>query len=189
MGFRTEDKLLMQAGVSRYHPLLVVIHWLMVPLILGNIAVGMLIFENMATTDPARPMLLRLHMASGLSIVLLLLVRFVTRLRTRKPPVPQSGALKWLAVGNHWALYLVTFAVTTTGLGTAQLAGIFPILEGKAVVLPNSFDAFPPFAGHVLFSSALLGLLVLHVAAAAWHGTVKRDSILPRMWFGARGND
>jgi len=175
----------MQAGVARYHPLLVVIHWLMVPLILGNIAVGMFIFENMASSDPARPLFLRLHMASGLSIVLLLILRFVTRLRTRKPPVPHNGALKWLAVGNHWALYLVTFAVMMTGLGTAQLAGIFPILEGKATVLPESFDAFPPFAGHVLFSSVLLGLLILHIAAAVWHGVVKGDNILPRMWFGA----
>lgn len=179
----------MSDRVDRYHPLLVGLHWLMVPLIIGNIIAGMLILENMANTDPAKPAILRLHMLSGIAIIALLAVRLVTRLRTTKPAVPNRGPLKWLAVGNHWALYVVTFAVVTTGLGTAQLGGLFPILEGKTVALPASFDAIPPFAGHILFSSTLLGLLVLHVVAAIWHRVAKRENILPRMWFGARARD
>jgi cytochrome b561 len=35
----------------------------------------------------------------------------------------------------------------------------------------------------------LLGLLALHVGAVVWHAIVKRENILPRMWFGARRGD
>lgn len=173
--------------VTRYHPLLVGLHWLLALAIIGNLAVGGLVLEEMANSDPAKPALLRLHMATGLAILALMVVRLVTRWRSRKPP-PVDGArsLRWLATANHWGLYLLTFAMVSTGLGTAQLAGLFPILEGKSVPLPASFDVVPPFAGHVLFASLLLGLLALHVAAALWHAFVKRDGIFGRMWFGAR---
>jgi cytochrome b561 len=82
-------------------------------------------------------------MGFGLSIGVLLLIRLIVRLRTTKPRIPNKGPLKGLAIGNHWALYLVLLAMVMTGLGTAQLAGLFPILEGKMVPLPTSYDADP----------------------------------------------
>lgn len=176
----------MATSVRRYHPLLVALHWLLAVAIVGNLAVGKLLLEDMANSDPAKPELLRLHMASGLVILVLMLVRLATRIATARPAVPQHGALKWLAVGNHWTLYAVTFVMLVTGLGTAQLGGLFPILQGLPAPLPASFEAIPPFAGHVLFSSVLLALLALHLAAVAWHLFVKRDDILARMWFGRR---
>lgn len=171
--------------VKRYHPLLVTLHWLLALAVIGNLAAGALVLDGMANSDPAKPAILRLHMASGLTILLLMVARLVTRWRTAKPPMPHTGPLRWLATANHWALYAFTFAMAMTGLGTAQLGGLFPILEGKSVALPASFEAIPPFAGHVLFSSVLLALIALHLAAVVWH-LVKRDNVLPRMWFGAR---
>jgi len=179
----------MPQPVVRYHPMLVALHWLVALAVIGNLAVGLLVLEGMANTDPAKPGWLRLHMASGIMIAVLLVIRLVTRLATAKPPVPNEGPLRWLAIGNHWALYLVTFAVAITGLGTAQLGGLFPILEGKSIALPQSFDAIPPFAGHALFSTVLLGLIALHFVAALWHAFAQRDNVLPRMWFGARRSD
>ena len=171
--------------VKRYHPALVVLHWLLALAIIGNLVAGKLILENMANSDPAKPEILRLHMASGLTILLLMVVRLVTRLRTAKPAVPHTGPLKFLSVANHWALYAFSFAMVITGLGTAQLGGLFPILQGQPVELPTDFKAIQPFAGHVLFSSVLLALIALHIAAVVWH-LVKRDNVLPRMWFGSR---
>lgn len=179
----------MRGRVGRYHPLLVALHWLLVPAVVGNLVLGALFLEGLANTDPSKFALLRLHMAIGLSVGLLLVLRLIVRLRTAKPVVPHAGGLKWLATGNHWALYAVLVATVMTGLGTAQLAGLFPILEGKTPPLPASFDAIAPFAGHKLFPTVLIGLLALHVAAVIWHAVAKRENILPRMWFGARRSD
>jgi cytochrome b561 len=175
----------MTASVKRYHPALVVLHWLLALAILGNLVAGKFILEGMANNDPAKPEFLRLHMASGLTILVLMVVRLVARVRTTKPAAPHAGPLKLLSVANHWALYAFSFAMLITGLGTAQLGGLFPILEGKPVELPADFDAIQPFAGHVLFSSVLIALIALHIGAVAWH-LIKRDNVLPRMWFGAR---
>ena len=172
-------------AVKRYHPMLVALHWLLALAILGNLVAGKFILEGMANSDPAKPEILRLHMASGLTILILMVVRLVTRVRTAKPPVPHQGPLKWLSVTNHWALYVFSFSMLVTGLGTAQLGGLFPILAGEPVILPANFETIQPFAGHVLFSSVLIALIALHLGAVGWH-LVKRDNVLPRMWFGAR---
>lgn len=176
----------MARSVRRYHPALVALHWLLAAAIMGNLAVGKLILEPMSNSDPAKTDMLQLHMISGLAILALLLVRLIVRLRSAKPVVPHVGPLKWLAIGNHWALYALSLAMVVTGLGTAQLGGLFPILQGRAITLPADFENIPPYAGHVLFSSVLLALIILHVAAVGWHLWMKRDNILPRMWFGAR---
>jgi cytochrome b561 len=176
----------MTGHVKRYHPALVVLHWLLALAILGNLAAGKLILEGMANTDPAKPEILRLHMASGLAILVLMVVRLLVRWRTATPAAPHAGPLKWLALANHWALYAFSVAMVVTGLGTAQLGGLFPILQGQLATLPASFDAIAPFAGHVLFSSVLLVLIALHIGAVGWHLWIKRDNVLPRMWFGAR---
>jgi len=173
--------------VARYHPLLVTLHWVLALAIIGNLAVGKLLLEGLANVDPAKPDLLRLHMASGLTILVLMVLRLVTRVRSRKPAsVNASGPLKWLATTSHWGLYLLTFAMLSTGLGMAQMGALFPILEGKSVTLPSSFSQLAPHAGHVLFSSLLLALIALHSIAALWHAFGKRDKIFSRMWYGAR---
>jgi len=173
--------------VTRYHPLLVALHWVLALAIIGNLAAGKLLLEGLSNADPAKLDLLRLHMASGLTILILMVARLITRLRSRKPaPANPSGPLKWLATISHWGLYLLTFAMVSTGLGMAQMGALFPILEGKPVPLPSSFDTLPPHAGHVLFSSLLLALIALHSSAALWHAFAKRDGVFGRMWFGAR---
>jgi cytochrome b561 len=45
----------MREPVARYHPLLVVLHWLLVPAVVGNLAVAMLLLDGMDNTDPAKP--------------------------------------------------------------------------------------------------------------------------------------
>ena len=173
--------------VERYHPLLVALHWVLALAIIGNLAAGGLILGDMPNSDPAKPALLRLHMATGVTILALMLVRLITRLVTSKPPVPhKSGPLKWLAIANHWAFYFVIFGMLATGLGMAALGNLFPLLGGANVPLPASFEQLPPHAGHVIWATVLIGLIVLHLAGVAYHYLVKRENLLSRMWFGPR---
>lgn len=173
-------------SVARYHPLLVGLHWLLALLIIGNLAAGKLVLENMADSDPEKLKLLRLHMAGGLTVLLLLLVRLATRFATRKPgPAHDSKALNLIAGFSHLGLYLLAIAMTVTGLGMAQLGGLFPILEGKPVKLPTDWSTIAPHAGHDLFSSVLIGLIALHLAGALYHMR-KGDGVAKRMWFGRR---
>jgi len=175
-----------ETGVTRYHPLVVALHWLVALLVAGNLAAGALLLEPLANADPAKAEILRLHMASGLAILVLMALRLIARAVTKAPVSPHGkGALRWVARLNHWALYLVVIAMLSTGLGMAQMGELFPLLEGAAVTLPASFESLPPYAGHVLFSSVLLALVALHVTAVAYHHA-RGENLLARMWFGRR---
>jgi cytochrome b561 len=157
-------------------------------LVVANLAAGLLVLEAIPNDDPQKPEVLRLHMATGLAILVLMAVRLIARLFTQAPPSPhESKPLRWIARVNHWALYLVVIAMLSTGLGMAQMAELFPLLEGAGVTLPESFEDLPPYAGHALFSSVLIALIVLHVGAVVYHHA-RGDNLLARMWFGSRRN-
>lgn len=173
-------------AVTRYHPLIVALHWLAALLIVANLVAGFFLLAPMPN-DADKLVPLRIHMLAGLTVLLILLIRLPVRLATARPVVPhQSRALRLLALGNHWSLYLVTFAMVSTGFGTAALTNILPLLGGERVALPASFGIAPPFAGHALFAIVLTALLALHVSAVAYHRLAHGENILGRMWFGAR---
>jgi cytochrome b561 len=179
----------MSARVTRYHPLLVALHWLLAVLIIGNLAGGKLLLESLSDSDPQKLEILRLHMLGGLTILFLLVGRIVTRFGTARPgPAHESRPLNWLASISHAGLYLAGLAMAITGLGMAQLAGLFPLLEGKAVTLPSDWSAIAPHAGHQLFANVLIALIALHFAGALYH-MIKRDGAAGRMWFGKRRAD
>jgi len=168
----------------RYHPLLIALHWLVALLILANLAVGWLVLEPMANNTAKLP-LLRLHMLTGIAIVVLMVVRLVTRLTTRKPPIPHtSRALRILAVANHWLLYLVVFSMVSTGVGIAVFAKLVPLLGGATVTLPQNFETVPPMIGHGFFALALVVLVGAHLAGVAYHRFVQHHDVLPRMGVG-----
>lgn len=175
----------MRKAVTRYHPLIVALHWLLALLIIGNVAGGL--FAHSMPNDAGKLWLLRAHMLGGLSILALIVLRLASRLATAKPDVPhQSKGLRVLTLANHWGLYLLTLAMVSTGLGTAAATNLFPLLGGEAVTLPESFETAQPFQGHELFWKLLAGLVVLHLAGVVWHRLAKGENILPRMWFGPR---
>ena len=69
-------------SVSRYHPLLVMLHWVLAFLIIGALIVG---YFGLATTPNSAPQkvgILRVHMAAGMLILFLTGIRFVVRMRT-----------------------------------------------------------------------------------------------------------
>lgn len=175
----------MGKAVTRYHPLIVALHWMLALLILGNLAGGL--YAHSLPNDAGKLWILRAHMLGGLAILALMLLRLATRFATAKPPIPhRSAGLRALALVNHWGLYLVTLAMVSTGLGTVAATNLFPLLGGEAVRLPASFEIAQPFEGHELFKWVLMGLIALHLAGAAWHRLAHRENILPRMWFGPR---
>lgn len=173
--------------VTRYHPLLVAIHWIVALLIIGNLAVGALVLDPLKNSDPTKIDVLRWHMVGGVAILAFMVVRLVTRVATKKPP-PAKGGI-WahrLARTTHWLFYLAIFAMISTGLGMAQLGGFMPLIGGAPVTLPESFSSLPPYAGHELFATVLIALIVLHLAGTVFHYVREREPLLRRMSWGKR---
>ncbi len=175
----------MQTAVTRYHPLLVALHWIVALMVAASLVGGLALLSVTPNDDPMKPVYLRSHMIGGLALAALLIARLVTRLATARPPAASAGVQARIAAAVHWGFYLLLFAMLSTGLGMAALAGLWPLLAGGEVDLPRSFAELPPHAGHRLFARLLLGLIILHVGAAIWHA-IRGQPIWHRMWFGPR---
>jgi cytochrome b561 len=174
--------------VSRYHPLLVALHWVLAFLIIAALALGALVMVNIPNSDPMKLEALRSHMAGGLVILVLMLVRLGVRVRTRKPAAASTGnpALDRLAWASHRLLYVAVLGMAGSGLFMALQAGLPAIVFAGDGVLPADFWVFPARTVHYLFSRLLMGLIALHVAGALYHALILRDGLLRRMLFGRR---
>ena len=113
---------------SRYHPLLVALHWLVALLVFMALAAGL--FLKGLPNEPAKIAPLGIHMAIGLTILLLMAVRLLTRLLTSKPATATAGSvfLDRVGVAVHWLLYLAVFGMALSGLGTSAQAGLADIV-------------------------------------------------------------
>jgi cytochrome b561 len=175
--------------VARYHPLLVALHWLLAVLILALIALGLYLIHVMPDADPSKIGVLRLHMAGGVVVLVLMMVRLVVRLVTAKPAAAMSGvrALDRLALLGHYAFYALVLLMVASGLVTATSSGLNLIVFGaSSAPMPPNLAIYPAFVVHVVGVLLLASLIVLHVMAVAWHRFVGHDDVLGRMSFGDR---
>ncbi|MDB5610141.1 MAG: cytochrome b [Bradyrhizobium sp.] len=178
--------------VSRYHPLLVALHWLLAILIVAMLGIGFFVLAAMHNTDPQKIGILLIHMSVGMVILALMVVRFIVRVRTSRPAEATTGnrVLDRIAPFVHYGFYVLVFLMVATGYATAILAGLNRIVfQGTGDPLPPSFGIYPSFVAHGYLALLLAGFIVLHVAAALYHQCVRKDRLLRLMWFGRRVSD
>ena len=175
--------------MTRYHPALVALHWLMAILILMGLFFGKVVLSAMDNADPAKAEGLGGHMTVGLLVGALLVIRLIIRLTSENPPHAQTGnaLLDRLGAATHWVFYILVALMVLSGLATALSAGLFPIaFGGTGDPLPEDLGELAPRLAHGLVSNLLILLVVLHVVAALYHQFFLRDGLFRRMWFGQR---
>jgi cytochrome b561 len=174
--------------VSRYHPALVALHWLLAFLIIAALALGALVMARLPNSDPMKLEALRSHMAGGVLILALMLVRLVVRTRTAHPPPATTGSslLDKVAWVSHRLFYGLIIAMVASGATMALQAGLFGIVYGGHGALPPDLWVYPIRSVHYLVSRVLMALIALHVAGALYHTIILKDGLLRRMAFGRR---
>ena len=176
--------------MTRYHPVLVVLHWLLAAMILLGLFMGGIFLAELPNDDPFKVTGLRGHMAAGLAILALMLIRLAVRLCSAKPPPADAGnpLLNAVAIIVHWALYVTVIAMAASGVALALAADLPTIVfGGSGEPLPADFFAFPPRIAHGILANVLTVLILAHVAGFFYHQFIRRDGLFRRMWFGSRG--
>lgn len=172
----------------KYPAALRALHWLIALLILGLIAVGWYM-AGLPDDAPGKFAFYPWHKSFGVLILLLVTLRLTIRWRSLIPELPaalsrfEAGAARW----SHRLLYLLMFLVPLSGY-TMSSAGGHPInffgLEFAGLIPKNKPLAEFAHEAHEILAFTLLGLVLVHAAAAIKHRVVDRargGDVLERM--------
>jgi cytochrome b561 len=167
-------------------------HW-----ILGITIIGMLAYGWWMNHFPARAdrfFYRSIHADIGYVVLLLMVIRLLWRSVNPTPELPPDTP-RWQRIAarvSHGALYIVTITVAMlgwahSGARTPNYASWFGLFQVPQITSPDKAAADAYEDRHILFAYILLALIVLHIAAAAWHHFVKRDGVAARMVDGSQG--
>ena len=172
----------------RWGALTIALHWLSAALVIVLLALGwFMVHGDIAASTKFD--LYQLHKSLGFLSLALLLLRFGARLTERSPPTPPQMR-EWerrLAGLAHGALYALLLAAGLSGWLRVSSAIIpipsrfFDLFVIPSLVGPDAALSDDMAGMHYVISRLLIGLLVVHVAAALKHHLVDRDDVLVRM--------
>ena len=160
-----------------------VLHWFMMLLILGQLALGL----RIANLDPglANLWLYGLHKTIGFALLALVLIRIAWHLVS--PPPPPLGArttLFWAARAAHWALYLLLIAIPLTGWAGSSATGIDVMIADRwtvpLLVEPSEDGEAFWFRLHDILTKLLMALVTIHMLGA-FKREIDGDGTLTRM--------
>ncbi len=171
--------------LARYHPLQVSFHWLIVVLIFAAFLLGK--YMSGLPNEAAKIPFLGFHMLLGITILIVIVARFITRIKLPRPAHASTGNafFDWLGKAVHYALYALVFLMAISGISLSLQSGLIPIVfGGLGASLPADFYDFAARVLHGFIAPALLLLILLHVSAAFYHQLFIKDNLLARMWYG-----
>lgn len=175
---------------SRYPAWSILLHWAMAVLIAGVYA-AIELREFFPKGSDMREGFKSWHFMLGLMVLLLVVVRIISRLATTAPPITPVPALwqRRAATAAHLALYGLMLGMPIAG---------WVILSAKGAPIPFFGLALPPLIGpdkalaaqvreiHETAGTVGYWLIGLHAAAALAHHYVWKDDTLRRMMPGRR---
>jgi cytochrome b561 len=161
-----------------------VFHWVIVALLVVQYLFGWLMPDIHRGDKPGVGM--TFHLSIGLTILVLIVLRFAWRLT--HPVAPESSLAPWQRLGSeamHWLLYIVVLATTLTGWLFASFRGWgvtffylvpMPMLAAENAAAGKIIDGL-----HQAAEWTLLVLIGLHIATALAHLFIYSDRIMQRM--------
>ncbi|MFM0381638.1 cytochrome b [Paraburkholderia strydomiana] len=174
---------------THFSPLARFLHWTMAPLIVAMLFIGV---GMVATVSRAHDTLIAIHKPLGIALLLLVVIRASVRLRRGSPPLPRDmpASQKMAAKGSHAVLYALMFAMPLIGWAMLSAAGYPLTLWGPLhlpPIAPHNVELFAVLrALHTWLAFALFGTVLLHLAAALFHGLIRRDGVFSSMARGGR---
>lgn len=169
---------------SRFTLLQRTLHWLMAVAILAMLFIGI---AMVSIVVPAYVPLLATHKTLGIAILALAVVRLAVRVFQGAPKLPADlpVPMKLAAHLSHYALYALMIGMPLIGWAMLS-AGGYPVVLLGGIRLPAlvaQSDALHTLLwnAHVYLAFALFALVLMHLAAALFHGLIRRDGVLESM--------
>ena len=137
---------------------------------------------------PTRRFVLQSHFLTGLAVLVLVLPRFLHRLRNATPPI-QPPIAAWEAQLSHFThmlMYAFLLLQPLLGLLTVWFGGRGIGIPGTGLQLPSplaeNHDLHEQLETvHVWLGQLFYYVIGLHIVGALWHHFVRRDNTLRRI--------
>ena len=178
-----------ESDITYYSLSLRVLHWGMAALLLSMLFAGLLMVRSL---EPWQPTLLALHKSLGIFAFVAAIIRVVVRLRGTAPELPRDlpGTQHFVAKLSHLLLYAAMITLPVSGYLMQNAAGrpveVFGVISMPSI-LSISLDSYGFLRElHGLIALGLIGMVLLHIAAALHHGWIRKDGVLQTMFFGAK---
>lgn len=160
------------------------LHWLTPPIVATQVVIAWVML-SLPDRSPNAGLLFSLHKSIGVTIWLLIAVRLAWR-ATHRAPAAGREMPRWMDLlgrTNHWLMYLVLFAMPISGYVMSAMEPYGVSFWGLPLPKLPKIEAIHKLAetGHYAAQWALYLLVLLHLAATAYHVAVRRDGILQRM--------
>ncbi len=171
----------MKSVPAVFHPLARALHWLMAALILTMLFIGVSMVSDLT---PRHTLFLQLHKATGLALLVLVLLRIVVRLSLAHPPLPQDipPLQRWAAGASHLLLYGLMLVMPLLGWGMLS-AGGYPLPLQLPAIAPHDLQLHALLRqAHGVLGYLLFATVLVHLGAALVHALVRRDGVLRSMW-------
>lgn len=193
----TQARVADSATPSRYSTVAIWLHWIIALLVIGNLAGGLLLDTFLENPDPAMKQIgytiIDLHKSSGLTILLLTLIRIGWRLANPPPPLPAHMTRGEILLSRfvHFGFYALLLLLPLSGWAVASTGKtVLPLFYFWAFEVPH-LPLSQSLGGlfresHELLGFTAIGLLVLHIGAALKHHYLDRDNLFARMLPSAR---
>lgn len=171
------------APEARFSPLQRALHWIMAICILSMLFIGV---GMVSTIRPDYLTLVSIHKPLGIVILILALIRLVTRLVKGAPPLPANmpEPMKLAARLSHLAFYALMIALPLIGWGMLSAADYPVVAAGVRLpaILPHSNELHSLlWNAHRFLALCFFALIVVHLAAALFHALVRRDGVFQAM--------
>jgi cytochrome b561 len=160
------------------------LHWLMAIMILAMLFIGI---GMVSSVTERYSRLVSIHKPLGIAILILVIVRFINRLINRPPPLPATlpPIQRLAAEASHIVLYALMFLLPLIGWGMLSAASYPIVLFGTTQlppILPHSATLYAMLRQlHTVLALLLFLTVLVHLAAALFHGLIRRDGVLESM--------
>lgn len=161
------------------------LHWITALAVITLLAAALAM--NSVAPGPLMNRLYVLHWSLGVSVFPLTLWRLAIRFSRPTPPLPDDmpGWQHLAAHANHVALYAILLVNPILGYFTKSAFGgpveFFWLVDFPPVIAKNEPLFHQLSQVHVIIGFAMIAIIAVHIAAALYHGIVRRDGILTRM--------
>ncbi|MGE8690607.1 MAG: cytochrome b [Achromobacter sp.] len=168
---------------ARFSLLSRLLHWLMAIGIIAMLFIGV---GMVASVSERHQWLLQIHKPLGVALLALVCIRLGARLYKGVPALPADMPAwqRHAALASHVLLYGLMFAMPLIGWAMVS-AGGYPVMVGGwqlPPIAPADAALFAWLRGaHRYLAFLLFATVLLHLAAALFHGWIRRDGVLQSM--------